>query len=286
MSNLNEYRYLIIYHKEDNDGLFSMAIIYNYFVNEIKCDDLNSISDEDIKSWKESFDYIIITDICFNNTKRMIELKNMFEDRFVWIDHHAPIINESLKLKFDDVNGERNASYSALLNAYKYYYDQFNVNYNKGECPEILRILSAYDSWTYEREGYTLDYVMSVNKGVTYTFKLDPQKVIDFVYKLIYTVTTINGLVVSSPTYRVTAETLLAPSKNLNILPRADSETGSIKINFKKKKKTVKIENTIKEFKLGSGNTMSWKEYKSEALKCMLVCSNCHKEIHSKLGYK
>lgn len=41
-----------------------------------------------------------------------------------------------------------------------------------------------------------------------------------------------------------------------------------------------------KEFKLGSGNTMSWKEYKNEALKCILVCSNCHKEIHSELGYK
>ena len=41
----------------------------------------------------------------------------------------------------------------------------------------------------------------------------------------------------------------------------------------------------IKEFKLGSGNTMSWKEYKNEALKCILVCSNCHKEIHNKLGY-
>lgn len=42
---------------------------------------------------------------------------------------------------------------------------------------------------------------------------------------------------------------------------------------------------SIKEFKLGSGNTMSWKGYKSEALKCMLVCSNCHKEIHYKMGY-
>lgn len=41
-----------------------------------------------------------------------------------------------------------------------------------------------------------------------------------------------------------------------------------------------------KEFKLGSGNTMSWKEYKDEAMKCLLVCSNCHKEIHSKLGYR
>ena len=32
-------------------------------------------------------------------------------------------------------------------------------------------------------------------------------------------------------------------------------------------------------------NTISSKAYKSEALKCILVCSNCHKEIHSKLGY-
>lgn len=40
-----------------------------------------------------------------------------------------------------------------------------------------------------------------------------------------------------------------------------------------------------KDFKLGSGNTMSWKEYKSEALKCILVCSNCHKEIHAEIGY-
>lgn len=40
-----------------------------------------------------------------------------------------------------------------------------------------------------------------------------------------------------------------------------------------------------KEFKLGSGNTMSWKDYKTEAMKCILVCSNCHKEIHAKIGY-
>ena len=40
-----------------------------------------------------------------------------------------------------------------------------------------------------------------------------------------------------------------------------------------------------KEFKLGSGNTMSWTEYKKEALKCVLLCSNCHKEIHSEIGY-
>ena len=40
-----------------------------------------------------------------------------------------------------------------------------------------------------------------------------------------------------------------------------------------------------KEFKLGSGNTISWEEYREEILKCILVCSNCHKEIHAKIGY-
>lgn len=41
-----------------------------------------------------------------------------------------------------------------------------------------------------------------------------------------------------------------------------------------------------KEFKLGSGNTISWEDYKKEAMKCILVCSNCHKEIYAKIGYK
>jgi len=40
-----------------------------------------------------------------------------------------------------------------------------------------------------------------------------------------------------------------------------------------------------KEFRLGAGNTISWREYKKELSKCILVCSNCHKEIHSKIGY-
>lgn len=40
------------------------------------------------------------------------------------------------------------------------------------------------------------------------------------------------------------------------------------------------------EFKLGSENIMSWHEHKNEALKCILVCSNCHKQIHSNIRYK
>ena len=35
-----------------------------------------------------------------------------------------------------------------------------------------------------------------------------------------------------------------------------------------------------KELKLGSGNTGSIKRLREEAAKCVLVCSNCHGEIH------
>ena len=43
------------------------------------------------------------------------------------------------------------------------------------------------------------------------------------------------------------------------------------------------LDPSIKEFKLGSGKTYSWKRMTEEADKCVLVCANCHAEIHSGL---
>lgn len=42
---------------------------------------------------------------------------------------------------------------------------------------------------------------------------------------------------------------------------------------------------TVKEFGLSNGETRSWERYKEELKKCILVCGNCHVEIHSKDGY-
>lgn len=42
------------------------------------------------------------------------------------------------------------------------------------------------------------------------------------------------------------------------------------------------VDDTTKEFGISeSGETRSWKRLQNELDKCILVCSNCHKEIHA-----
>lgn len=44
------------------------------------------------------------------------------------------------------------------------------------------------------------------------------------------------------------------------------------------------VEPLTKEFGIGhKGATKSWEKVKAELDKCILVCSNCHKEIHAGL---
>jgi len=49
------------------------------------------------------------------------------------------------------------------------------------------------------------------------------------------------------------------------------------------------LDETTKEFGLSDrGMTRSWEKTKKEVLKCVLLCANCHREIHSgtlKLAY-
>jgi hypothetical protein len=42
------------------------------------------------------------------------------------------------------------------------------------------------------------------------------------------------------------------------------------------------LDGTVKEFGLSTrGLTRSWEKLKEEADKCILVCANCHREIHA-----
>ena len=200
-------KYLLIYHREDNDGLFSGAIFYNYLIHKLNVDkndielfgsDYNELeiwskNHQDIESLKEQYDTIIMTDISFNDPIYMNFLYNKFKKKFIWCDHHKPIIDASKKYMFGTCEGVRNTQKSAILCAYEYLYDSFNEVYSTIEnhpnpkFPELFRVLSGWDSWSYEREGYDFEYVRNVNKGVTFTFGLDFEKIKSKVFETLYT---------------------------------------------------------------------------------------------------
>lgn len=46
------------------------------------------------------------------------------------------------------------------------------------------------------------------------------------------------------------------------------------------------LDPTEKEIPIGSGDIKSFEKLKKEADKCILLCSNCHKEIHSEINKK
>lgn len=192
--------YKLFYHLEDNDGLFSAAIIYNYLIHELNVNKkdisaegvtYNILNEKysnpsDIIDLHQKYDTLIMTDISFNNIGCMKELYRIYNNNFIWIDHHLPIIQSSVQNKFDKLPGIRDYSRSAILNAYKYCYDQFDEKYLNKTCPELFRILSAWDSFSYKREGYELDYVRNVNKGTTFNYNLNFKNIVELVYRIIY----------------------------------------------------------------------------------------------------
>lgn len=198
MESNSQNKYLLIYHREDNDGVFSAALIYYYLLNNLKvnADDIdlmpmdyngmNNISNrESIDNLIMQYHIVVLTDISFDATTMKYMYDNL-GDRMIWIDHHAPIIYQSYKMHFDGVNGVRDTDRSAILCAWKYLYDQFDVQYIANEIPELLEILSAWDSFTFTKRGYEKDYVYNVNKGVTVQFKLDFQAVLSMIDTIMY----------------------------------------------------------------------------------------------------
>lgn len=196
-------KYLIIYHREDNDGVISGGLFYNYLVNSLGINPVNIDmlpSDYNfLKNYQnehtpedlhKKYTNIIITDVSFNDANYMKALYDEFGTDMAWVDHHKPIIDASYKFGYSICPGIRDMSRSAILNTWKYLYDPFDEAYNKEKSsldsvPELLRILSAYDSWSYENEGYSLDYVRNVNTGFTEKFKLNLPDVLNVIENLI-----------------------------------------------------------------------------------------------------
>lgn len=186
-------KYLIVYHYEDNDGCLSAAMVEDYIKHIINKGketiidrypaNYNKLSDEfegqpnHFNQYFSQYDVVVMTDISFNNPELMKKLRDITQ--LVWIDHHKPIIDASYKYKFDEITGIRDTGRSAILNMYKYLYDPFDVEYNDKMIPTILRYLSGWDSWTYEKEGLNFEDCRAVNEGVNINYRLDVDKMID-----------------------------------------------------------------------------------------------------------
>lgn len=182
-------KFLLIYHKEDNDGLFSAAIIIDALRhNDVATNfDLMGIDYTEAKemetngaldSFKENYEYVIMTDMSFS-PNAMMKLANQLGNKFIWFDHHRPIIKESFKLGFDNVTGLRDINHSALYNAWMYYNNPLKDQNIK--MPELYKVLSAWDSFTYEQEGYKLEYVKKINVATNAIYKLNLERIIKLV---------------------------------------------------------------------------------------------------------
>ena len=191
-------KYLIIYHREDNDGLFSGSLMYDYLIHKLNIDpenidrlpaDYNILAEfskeMEVEELHQKYKAIIMVDISFNDWKYMKKLYKEFGTDFVWCDHHAPIIHLSQEKHFDDTPGIRDTNRSAILCVWKYLYDQFDEDYNKKAVPEYLRILSAWDSWSYVREELDFDFCRNVNKGTTIKLNLNMDDILPIIRDLV-----------------------------------------------------------------------------------------------------
>lgn len=223
---------LIIYHKEDADGLLSAAICWNgllgndrhkmmyimtdcnkklnTYIRQFEYNKKNS-SEIDllgttyaelselinqygsyinlIDSWSEKYKRIIMTDISFNETGAMKYLSDKFNINFIWFDHHAPIISASQKEGFDGIPGSREVYCSAIMHVWKYFYGglpiEFCNNLNSEDIPWIIRALSGYDSFNWEKHGIDFDTAFETSRGFEFYIKKDIKQAISFANELI-----------------------------------------------------------------------------------------------------
>ncbi len=189
---------LLIYHKEDNDGVFSAALIHKYLVDKfhmlnitpmgVTYADLSEIFKKKdwIDSFKEIYTCVVMTDISFNETSAMKKLRDTYGQKFVWIDHHAPIISASVKEGFNDIPGIRETCTSAIGLAYQFLFDPLNINFHNGNMPSLLMYLAGWDSWNPNYYDLDREECMKVNLAVNMNVELDLNKALSIVNKIMY----------------------------------------------------------------------------------------------------
>ena len=195
---------LVIYHREDNDGVCSAGIVQSWLLRYpvinntvykpedfefygVNYADLSADWNELVEwvrnpsnkkprmaKW-EKFETVFMVDISFNSIEAMNHMYKTFGQNFHWCDHHHPIINASETEEFRNAPGVRRTDQSALMNTWDYLASRLadmRQTIQKIEPSPYLQKLSDYDSWAWKnkpeyatQEGE--DELMSFNTGVT-----------------------------------------------------------------------------------------------------------------------
>ena len=205
----NANKVLIVYHKEDNDGVFSAALMYHWIVDCISkhlrtkkenvtllgadynmLDTLAKDRKNDMcpYNWINKFGHVYMLDISFNNWKVMKFLHDAYNCSlsFSWFDHHGPALALAKQHGYDDTPGYRATTTSTIGLVYEHLFDVLRINQNKGNMPELLQYLAGWDSFHPKQYCLELDDCYGVNLVINRDFELDFDKVYDCVKHIMY----------------------------------------------------------------------------------------------------
>lgn len=114
--------------------------------------------------------------------------------------------------------------------------------YDLSACKDQTEKVYSYEFKVYDEEDkvffttgeklhqayYDTDYTQSIDRVVLNDFAST-----DTIYSIEYNVTTINGLKLASPKYRVSSQFLVSPNADIKIVPESDEINGTITVHFK-----------------------------------------------------
>lgn len=181
---MDEPKFLIAYHRDDNDGVFSGAILAHHLhsrmgidYERIKLDGITHgdiqerYTKEDLKELRKEYRFFYLTDMSMP-LECMEYARELWHHNFVWIDHHAPIIKATEESGLaDKIDGLRGAEHSALYHAYQYCH-----RFDGCQIPKYLDGLSAWDSFTFQ--SAEKNRLRVINSGTTYIYGLSIERVI------------------------------------------------------------------------------------------------------------
>ena len=116
-------------------------------------------------------------------------------------------------LGFYDLSNCKDHTEKVYSYEFKIYDPQDNIFYTSGE--------------KLHQSSYDVDYTSSIDR-----IQINDFASTEVIYSIEYTVTTLNGLVISSPKYKISSQYLIAPNGNISVKPVADAEHGFIDVHL------------------------------------------------------